>query len=91
VEESPDFLGSRLVPCESCRITATRFRYGPCAMCSPMRESEAPGFATIGDAVCDQCGRKIKRFVTILWNDKRMTVGVDCYETLFAKGAILWP
>lgn len=87
MEEAAGFVG---VPCESCRVTETRFRYGPCPMCRPLGPAHAASFSIVFDGACDHCGRKIGRGVQILWNHRCMVVGVDCFVSLERKGAILW-
>ena len=72
-----------LIPCESCRITADRYRFGPCAMCVEDRLQRV----LQGDVVCDHCGRKLSRYVRVSLNGRVMQVGTTCAVKLIDEGA----
>ena len=61
------------IPCETCRISSDRVRFGPCAMCVEHRVR-----VRVGDARCGLCGRALSRFVLVRKADQSMTVGTLC-------------
>ena len=74
-----------LSPCESCRITVDRYRFGPCAMCAEDRLRNV----VRGDMSCDHCGRKLTRYTVVLVQGRGpMRVGTTCAVRLIEEGAI---
>jgi hypothetical protein len=72
------------VPCETCRVSAERFRYGPCEMCVEARLVDVQ----VGECVCDHCGRKLTRFVRMRWNDRDVQVGTTCALRVMELGGV---
>ena len=70
-------------PCESCRVSADRYRYGPCAMCA----EESLQRVIRGDAVCGHCGRKLTRYVRVLFEGEVIEAGTTCAVKLIDEGA----
>jgi len=76
------------VACETCRISATRYRCRPCALCFASVGAVLSVAPLAGPCMCVHCGSVIVKFSRVRFGGKNMVVGTTCANKLVEEGGV---
>lgn len=76
------------VACETCRISATRYRSRPCALCFATERDDLSVAHLAGPCMCEHCGTVIVKISRVRFGGKNMVVGTTCANKLVEEGGV---